>query len=102
MNEKKEQALFEYDAKLSISEAIPMGLQHVVAAVVGIVTPGIMIAKVCQLSPSDTTILIQTSLIFSAVATLIQLFPIWKSGFTVTSYDGGKFCVCTDFDGHRS
>ena len=40
-----------------------MGLQHVVA-VVGIVTPGIMIAKVCQLSPSDTTILIQTSLIF--------------------------------------
>lgn len=45
MNEKKEQALFEYDAKLSISEAIPMGLQHVVAAVVGIVTPGIMIAK---------------------------------------------------------
>lgn len=31
MNEKKEQALFEYDAKLSISEAIPMGLQHVVA-----------------------------------------------------------------------
>lgn len=64
MNEKKEQALFEYDAKLSISEAIPMGLQHVVAAVVGIVTPGIMIAKVCQLSPSDTTILIQTSLIF--------------------------------------
>ena len=35
---KKEQALFEYDAKLSISEAIPMGLQHVVAAVVGIVT----------------------------------------------------------------
>ncbi len=103
MNEKKEQALFEYDAKLSISEAIPMGLQHVVAAVVGIVTPGIMIAKVCQLSPSDTTILIQTSLIFSAVATLIQLFPIFgKSGFTVTSYDGGKFCVCTDFDGHRS
>ncbi|EOE16107.1 hypothetical protein Q9S_00583 [Enterococcus faecalis EnGen0080] len=38
MNEKKEQALFEYDAKLSISEAIPMGLQHVVAAVVGIAT----------------------------------------------------------------
>ena len=34
MNEKKEQALFEYDAKLSISEAIPMGLQHVVAAAV--------------------------------------------------------------------
>ena len=92
MNEKKEQALFEYDAKLSISEAIPMGLQHVVAAVVGIVTPGIMIAKVCQLSPSDTTILIQTSLIFSAVATLIQLFPIFgKVGSRLPVMMGASF-----------
>ena len=92
MNEKKEQALFEYDAKLSISEAIPMGLQHVVAAVVGIVTPGIMIAKVCQLSPSHTTILIQTSLIFSAVATLIQLFPIFgKVGSRLPVMMGASF-----------
>ena len=76
MIEKEEQALFDYDAKLSIKEAIPMGLQHVVAAVVGIVTPGIMIAKVCGLNASDTTIIIQTSLIFSAIATMIQLFPL--------------------------
>ncbi|MBP2097933.1 nucleobase:cation symporter-2 family protein [Enterococcus rivorum] len=77
MSEKKVNALFDYDAKLPIKEAIPMGLQHVVAAVVGIVTPGIMISKVCNLSPGDTTIIIQTSLIFSAIATLIQLFPIF-------------------------
>jgi xanthine permease len=76
MIEKEEKALFNYDAKLSIKEALPMGLQHVVAAVVGIVTPGIMIAKVCGLNASDTTIIIQTSLIFSAIATMIQLFPI--------------------------
>lgn len=73
---KENKALFQYDAKLSVVEAIPMGLQHVVAAVVGIVTPGIMIAKVCGLNSNDTTIIIQTSLIFSAIATLIQLFPI--------------------------
>ncbi len=35
MSEKEEKALFDYDAKLSIKEAVPMGLQHVVAAVVG-------------------------------------------------------------------
>lgn len=73
---KDKKALFQYDAKLPIAEAIPMGLQHVVAAVVGIVTPGIMIAKVCGLNAADTTIMIQTSLIFSAIATVIQLFPI--------------------------
>ncbi|EOL43517.1 nucleobase:cation symporter-2 family protein [Enterococcus caccae] len=77
MSEKEEKALFDYDAKLSIKEAVPMGLQHVVAAIVGIVTPGIMIAKVCNLSSGDTTIMIQTSLIFSAIATFMQLFPIF-------------------------
>ena len=92
MSEKEEKALFDYDAKLSIKEAVPMGLQHVVAAVVGIVTPGIMIAKVCNLSSGDTTIMIQTSLIFSAVATLIQLFPIFgKVGSRLPVMMGASF-----------
>lgn len=92
MSEKEEKALFDYDAKLSIKEAVPMGLQHVVAAVVGIVTPGIMIAKVCNLSSGDTTIMIQTSLIFSAVATMIQLFPIFgKVGSRLPVMMGASF-----------
>lgn len=93
MSERDEQqALFDYDAKLSVKEALPMGLQHVVAAVVGIVTPGIMIAKICNLSSSDTTIMIQTSLIFSAIATLIQLFPIFgRVGSRVPVMMGASF-----------
>ncbi|MFD2305248.1 nucleobase:cation symporter-2 family protein [Enterococcus termitis] len=92
MSEKEEKALFSYDAKLSIKEAVPMGLQHVVAAVVGIVTPGIMIAKVCNLDSGDTTIMIQTSLIFSAIATLIQLFPIFgKVGSRLPVMMGASF-----------
>lgn len=92
MSEKQEKALFNYDAKLSIKEAVPMGLQHVVAAVVGIVTPGIMIAKVCNLSSGDTTIMIQTSLIFSAVATFVQLFPIFgKVGSRLPVMMGASF-----------
>lgn len=92
MSIEEEKALFDYDAKLSIKEAIPMGLQHVVAAVVGIVTPGIMIAKVCNLDSSDTTIIIQTSLIFSAIATLIQLFPIFgKIGSRLPVMMGASF-----------
>ena len=92
MSIKDEKALFNYDAKLSIKEAIPMGLQHVVAAVVGIVTPGIMIAKVCNLDSADTTIMIQTSLIFSAIATLIQLFQIFgKIGSRLPVMMGASF-----------
>ncbi|WP_314061130.1 nucleobase:cation symporter-2 family protein [uncultured Vagococcus sp.] len=89
---KKEEALFQYDAKPQLSQIVPMGLQHVVAAVVGIVTPGIMISKVCNLSPSDTTLMIQTSLIFSAIATLIQLFQLFgKIGSRLPVMMGASF-----------
>lgn len=73
MKEEKD-ALFKYDDKPALKDIIPMGLQHVVAAVVGIVTPGIMIAGVSGLNQSDTTLMIQTSLLFSGIATLVQVF----------------------------
>ena len=84
MNEKKSKHYLNMMRNYQFLKQFRWDCKHVVAAVVGIVTPGIMIAKVCQLSPSDTTILIQTSLIFSAVATLIQLFLFlekWVHGY---------------------
>ena len=57
-------------------QLIPLGLQHVVAAIVGIITPAIMVANTCSLSDGDRTLLIQVSLIVTAIATLIQLYPI--------------------------
>jgi len=81
MSENKLSGLFAYDGQISVSEVAPLGLQHVVAAVAGIITPGIMIAKVCNLSVANTTIIIQTSLIFAGLATLIQLFPQIDLGF---------------------
>ncbi|MBE9913762.1 purine permease [Paenibacillus donghaensis] len=70
--------LFHYDKKVTLSEVAPLGLQHVMAAFVGILTPGIMIAKVCNLSADDTTLVIQTALIFSGLATLLQIFPLFR------------------------
>jgi NCS2 family nucleobase:cation symporter-2 len=76
--DKKTKGLFNYDAKVSFKELAPLGLQHVAAAIAGIVTPGIMVAKACKLNGSDTTLIIQTSLIMAGIATLIQLFPIFR------------------------
>lgn len=47
------------------------------AAIAGIITPGIMIAKATNLSAADTTLMIQISLVMAGIATLIQLFPIF-------------------------
>ena len=57
-------------------QLVPLGLQHVVAAIVGIITPAIMVSNTCGLSERDRTLLIQVYLVVTAVATLIQLYTI--------------------------
>ncbi|MGX6979868.1 uracil-xanthine permease family protein [Vagococcus elongatus] len=78
MSEKKMNNLFSYDAKASLKEVAPLGLQHVVAAVVGIVTPAIIIGGACDLNEQEITLLIQTSLLFAGIATLLQVFPLFR------------------------
>ena len=53
-----------------------MALQHLVAMIVGCVTPAIIIANVAGLAHDQRVLLIQASLVMSAVTTLLQLFPI--------------------------
>ena len=78
--EKQRQAakgsIFSYTGIPPAGQLIPLGLQHVVAAVVGVITPAILISGTCNLSTEDQTLLIQVSLIMTALATLLQLFPV--------------------------
>ena len=76
----KRATVFQYEGVPPLGQMVPLGLQHVVAAVVGIVTPAIMIAGSCGITGADQTLLIQVSLLVTAVATLIQLFPIGPIG----------------------
>ena len=73
-------SLFEMDGRPPLREVAPLGFQHVVAAIVGVVTPAILVANVTNLGAADKTILIQISLIVTALATLLQLYPIGRIG----------------------
>lgn len=78
----KEGSLFELDGVPKLSQAFPLALQHVVAMIVGCVTPAIIISGAAGLETADRVLLIQASLVVSALATLLQLFPIGKrTGF---------------------
>lgn len=79
-SQTKSGSVFQYEGVPPLGQTIPLGLQHVVAAVVGIVTPAIMIAGTCGITGADQTLLIQVSLLVTAVATLLQLFPIGPVG----------------------
>ena len=74
------QELFKIDGKPSAAQALPLALQHVVAMIVGCVTPAIIVAGVAGLSSEDSIILIQAALVMSALTTFIQLFPLVKNG----------------------
>ncbi len=80
----KRGSIFELDGIPRLGEAFPLALQHVVAMIVGCVTPAIIVAGAVGgggLSNGDQVILIQAALVVAALSTLIQLFPIgrkWK------------------------
>lgn len=72
--------LYELDGKVPIAQAIPFGLQHVLAMFVANITPIIILANVAGISPAISSTLIQNCMIIAGIGTLIQLYPIWRIG----------------------
>jgi len=68
--------LFQFHGRPPLGASVSLALQHLVAMIVCCVTPPIIIAGAIGLSQADRVLLIQASLIMSAVSTLLQLFPI--------------------------
>ena len=79
MKTKNEKAsVFELNGIPSLKEAFPLALQHVVAMIVGCVTPAIIISQVAGLGVHDQVIFVQAALVIAGISTLIQLFPIGR------------------------
>ena len=70
------EALLQLNGIPPLGMSISLALQHLVAMIVGCVTPAIIIANALGLPQSERVLLIQVSLVMSAVTTLIELFPI--------------------------
>lgn len=76
MSQPTRKTLFKMDGIPKLAEAFPLAMQHVVAMIVGCITPAIVISAVTKASPEDTMLLIQASLVTAALATMLQLYPI--------------------------
>ena len=64
-----------------LGQALPLALQHVVAMIVGCVTPAIIVSGAAGLPNEEKVLLIQASLVVSALATFLTLFPIRIGSF---------------------
>ena len=58
--------IFDLHGVPAFNQAFPLALQHVVAMIVGCVTPAIIVSGVAGLSEADSVILIQAALVTSA------------------------------------
>ena len=72
--------LYQLDGRVPLLQAIPFGLQHVLAMFVANITPIIILANVVGLDPSVSAMLIQNCMIIAGIGTLVQLYPVWKIG----------------------
>lgn len=79
---EKRTRIFSWQGFPPIRQALPLALQHVVAMIVGCVTPSLVIAGsgVANLDAAQTTLLVQSALFIAGIATLLQLFATLSSG----------------------
>ena len=77
MNDKR--LLFDMDGRLPpLACSLPLAMQHLVAMIVGCVTPAIIISSVAGLDSAQRILLIQSSLVCAALSTLLQLFGVTR------------------------
>lgn len=72
--------LYQLDGRVPIVQAVPFGLQHVLAMFVANITPIIILANVVGLDAQISAALIQNCMIIAGIGTLVQLYPIWRIG----------------------
>ena len=76
----KNSNLYQLEGRVPLTQAIPFGLQHVLAMFVSNITPIIILAGAVGLDKALSAILIQNCMVIAGIGTLVQLYPIWKVG----------------------
>lgn len=83
-NMKLDEAAFSLDGKMPLSQAIPLGLQHVLAMFVGNLTPILVITGTCGIAGGEFAelhiSLLQNAMLVAGIVTLVQLFSIGPIG----------------------
>ncbi len=77
-------AAFQLEGKMPLKQAIPLGLQHVLAMFVGNLTPLLIITSACGIASGEFADLqlqlLQNAMLVAGIVTLVQLFSIGPVG----------------------
>lgn len=95
--ESSVQNIYTLDGHVPLAQAVPFGLQHILAMFVANIAPIIIVTGACGLDASHSAMLIQCAMIIAGIGTLIQLFPIWKLGSGLPIVMGISFTFVSVF-----
>ena len=93
--ETKNTNLYQLDGRVPLLQAIPFGLQHVLAMFVSNITPIIILANVVGLPAELSANLVQNCMIIAGIGTLVQLYPLWRVGSRLPIVMGISFTFLT-------
>jgi len=83
--------VYGIDERPPLAEAIPLGMQHLVAMFLGNITPPIVIAGALEALSGQTGFLVQMALLWAGVSTVIQAYPIGPIGARIPMVMGTSF-----------
>lgn len=97
MSDNRIENVFQLDGKVPLKTAIPFGLQHILAMFVANLAPITIIAGASQpaLSTAEIAMLVQNAMFVAGIATMIQLYPVWKVGSKLPIVMGVSFTFVT-------
>ena len=89
--------IYKLDGRVPIGKAIPFGLQHILAMFVSNLAPITMIAGAAKVSVTGAELgmLLQNAMFAAGIATMIQLYPLWKIGSRLPVVMGVSFTFVT-------
>ncbi len=87
--------IYKLDGCVPVAKAIPFGLQHILAMFVSNLAPISIIAAAGELSQSEIAVLLQNAMFVAGIATLVQLYPVWKVGAKLPIVMGVSFTFVT-------
>ena len=87
--------IYRLDGRVPLLKAVPFGLQHILAMFMSNLTPITIIAAAGGLSQAEVAVLLQNAMLVAGIATLIQLFPVWRIGSRLPIVMGVSFTFVT-------
>ncbi len=89
--------IYRLDGRVPVGKAIPFGLQHVLAMFVSNLAPITIVAGAAQpgLTQAQIGMLLQNAMFIAGIATLLQLYPIWRIGSRLPIVMGVSFTFVT-------